>query len=216
MNEMFTKIREPERDFFIPWEHIGFSLDAVRSQAEMDSVYHLTYECYLREGYCSKSETKRLIHYPHLDELDETTVLVVKDPLGKVVGTCSTTVDNPAGLHVDDDFHQQVDVIRKENCALASSWRIAVDRKSRAGAVVVKLLIEGSIAYWHTRSIDTCLMTFNPCHERFYARYMNCKTIARSGDIHGLSNAPAVLMRWDAMRCPFKNRLSTLDIQTVH
>jgi len=194
----------------------GFSLRTIRSEQELETVYRLTYQCYLNEGYCSKSEAGKLIHYPYLDALPETTIFIVEDPDGVVVGTCSTTLDNRHGLHVDEDFKSEADIVRKEQSILASSWRIAVDSRYRTGALVAKLLVEGSIAFWHASSIEVCLMTFNPCHERFYARFMNCLTLARKDDIHGLSNAPAVLMRWDAGRCPFRARFASSNIHTIH
>ena len=194
----------------------GFFLHGVRDSNELEQVYRLTYECYVREGYCRKNEAGRLVHYPHLDQSPETTVFVVDDADGRMIGTCSTTIDNPYGLHVDEDFREQANLVRQEGRRLASSWRIAVDKQHRSGARVARLLIEGSIAYWHAASIQTCLMTFNPCHERFYASYMNCITLDRKDGLHDLSNAPAVLMRWDAERCPFRAAFTSVESQVRH
>lgn len=181
----------------------GIRLRVVESEYEMDDVYRLTYDCYVAQGYCPPNGSGRLIHYPHLDALEETAVLVVEADDGKIVGTCSTTTDNPHGLHVDEDFLQEANQVRKEGGMLASSWRIAVDPKHRAGSRVACMLIKGVIELWHWSGIDTALMTFNPCHEVFYRRYANCLTVARKEGLKDLQNAAAVLMRWDRYRCPF-------------
>lgn len=189
--------------------HKSFSFRSIRNRDELMEVYRLTYKCYLQKGYCSENESKTLIHYPQFDELEETSIFVVQNENNQLVGTISTTRDNPHGLHVDVDFHEETDLIRRERTSMASSWRIAVDEEYRHQAQVAKLLIDGSVAYWHTQQIETCLMSFHPRHERFYERYANCKLIGKSEwlkDIH----SSAILMRWDANRCPLKKRLEEI------
>lgn len=210
---------EQSRSGFIPHFEMrrrDFFLRNIQSSEDLEQVYRLTYECYLQQGYCSRNKSGKLIHYPHLDHLAETSIFVAEDANGDVIGTCSTTLDNPHGLHVDEDFHKEADLVRQEGHTLASSWRIAVDTRYRAGTAVARLLVEGAVAFWHAASIETCLMTFNPCHERFYARYLGCQTIARRNELHDLSNAPAILMRWDADRCPLKARLAPTANTTTH
>lgn len=183
-------------------------LRMVEREREMDDVYRLTYQCYVAQGYCPPNSSGMLIHYPYLDGLEETTILVVETDEGRIVGTCSTTIDNPYGLHVDEDFPSETNRVRKEEGVLASSWRIAVDPKHRSGSRVARMLINGSIEFWHLSGIDICMMTFNPCHEAFYKRYMNCDTVAKKECLKDLQNAAAVLMRWDRYRCPFAAQYS--------
>jgi hypothetical protein len=178
-------------------------LRITESGHDMDAVYRLTYDCYVAKGYCLPNSSGRLIHYPHLDGLEETTVLVIETGGGEIVGTCSTTTDNPHGLHVDEDFLSEANQVREEGGVLASSWRIAVDPKYRSGSRVACMLIKGVIEIWHMSGVDTALMTFGPCHEAFYRRYANCMTIARSEGLKDIQNTAAVLMRWDRYRCPF-------------
>ncbi len=188
----------------------NFLLRPIKNQRELEQVYRLTYECYLQQGYCSKSDTNMLVHYPQLDTIPSTNIFVVEDNQGNLIGTISTTLDNQLGLHVDIDFHSETELVRHEGKALASSWRIAIDQSYRSQSQVARLLIDGTVAYWHFANIQTCLMTFNPCHERFYERYINCKILGRNEELNDLENAPAVLMRWDASRCPLKSRLNSI------
>ena len=194
----------------------GFLLRKIRNHDELEDVYRLTYKCYLQKGYCEKNESNMLVHYPQFDELEETTVFVVEDDGGHLVGTVSTTKDNQYGLHVDVDFHSESDFVRNENTVLASSWRIAVDQDFRAQPQVARLLVDGSVAYWHVSNIQTCLMTLHPDHERFYERYLNCKTLSRTDALKDIYSV-AVLMRWDASRCPLKSRLiDIIESNTTH
>jgi hypothetical protein len=63
-------------------------------------------------------------------------------------------------------------------------------------------LIKATVQFWIRAGIETCVFTFNPRHERIYRRLLNLKTLARSESTGGLSNAPAVFMRWDVEHCP--------------
>lgn len=191
----------------------GYLLRGIRNRDELEDVYRLTYKCYVQKGYCKRNDSRMLIHYPHLDELSETAIFVVENEEGNLIGTVSTTRDNRYGLHVDEDFLQESDEVRKEGRSLASSWRIAVDQEYRSQSRVARLLVDGSVAYWHASNIETCLMTFNPAHEQFYARYLNCQTLSRKEGLHDLSNAPAVLMRWDASACPLKERFTQPNVR---
>ncbi len=173
----------------------------ILGEHELDRVYQLTYDAYVERGYCEEHPSRRLIHYPHLDRIPETTVLVaVVD--GKIVGTNSWTLDGPNGLHVDKDFHAETRVVRSEGRRLAASWRIATSSCFRAERKVVMALIQQTCQGIVAANVDTSIFTFNPRHERIYQRLLNMKTIATSAGTNGLRNAPAVLMRLDLKDLP--------------
>ena len=174
--------------------------------AEMDEVYRLTHDTFLEQGYCEPQPDGRLIHYPHLEGLPETTTLIAEEH-GEIVGTNSMTLDNPVGLHVDVDFKAECDRIRAECRALGrslgASWRIATKGSCRNTTAVIKGLIRETVRRFIVGGVETVVFTFNPRHERIYRRLLNMKTIARyDGTVRGLNNAPAVFMRWDLETCP--------------
>lgn len=167
----------------------------LRHTWDLEEVYRITHDAYVERGYCASRPDGRLVHYPHLDGIPETTVLVaVLD--GAVVGTNSLTLDGPRGLHVDEDFKAECDAIRAEGRRVAGSWRIATRAALRSETRVVMALIQATVDLLRDKGVETGVFTFNPRHERFYQRLLNMQTVARhEGSVHGLQNAPAVFMR---------------------
>ena len=108
----------------------------VSTAEEMDEVYKLTHDQYVKEGYIAPQPDGRLRHYPHLDGIPETTVLIAVDE-GRVVGTNTLTLDGPAGLHVESDsaFKTIASFYRIAAAAsgtkLACSWRIVTHPEAR-------------------------------------------------------------------------------------
>ncbi len=176
---------------------------AIRGTGELDLVYRLTHDSYVERGYVKPLCDGRLVHYPHLDRIPETTILVA-EVNEAIVGTVSLTLDSDAGLHVDDDFKAECDRIRGEGRRLAASWRIATRKECRNQLKVVMELIRQIVHEFVIQEIETCVFTFNPRHERIYKRLLNMETVAVRESTKGLENAPAVFMRFDMARCPEK------------
>jgi hypothetical protein len=168
---------------------------------ELNEVYRLTHDAYVERGYCSPQPDGRLIHYPHLDRIPQTTVAVALQG-GRIVGTVSWTLDGPAGLHVDHDFKAECDAIRRSGARIVAGWRIATRSDCRSERAVVMALIRESVRGHADLGATVSLFTFNPRHERIYQRILNMKTIGRSDSAQGLKNAPAVLMRLDRESIP--------------
>ncbi|MFH1022789.1 MAG: nucleotide disphospho-sugar-binding domain-containing protein, partial [Planctomycetota bacterium] len=173
----------------------------IKNKNELDEVYRITHDAFLERGYCRPQADGRLVHYPRLDQIKETTVFVAVSD-GGIVGTISLTLDGPAGLHVDEDFKEACDDIRNEGRKLAAGWRIA----TRSGYRDERGIVMGLIREVVTRAVDagvrTGVFTFNPRHESIYQRLLNMKTVARNGETSGLQDAPAVFMRCDAEALP--------------
>jgi hypothetical protein len=171
----------------------------IRNKQELDEVHRITHDTFVDEGYVTPRPDGRLRHYPHLDDAQETTVFVAV-VRGAIAGTISYTLDGPAGLHVDGDFPEEVRRVRAEGRRLAASWRIAVRRDVRRDRRVVLGLIEQALESAVRVGVETVLCTFNPRHERTYARLLRFERVALSAETRGLANAPAVLMRLELGR----------------
>jgi len=173
----------------------------IADDAELDAVYRMTHDAYLDQGYCEQQQDGRLIHYPHLDRIPETTILVALLD-GEIVGTISWTLDGPTGLHVDTDFRAECDRIRSEGVKLAASWRIATRRDYRSKRAVVMALIKSLMHGFASAGVTTSVFTFHPRHERVYQRLLNMTTVAYGSKTDGLDNAPSVFMRMEMATIP--------------
>jgi hypothetical protein len=167
---------------------------------DMEQVYRLTHDMYVEAGYCKPQPNGLLRHYPHLDDIPQTIVFVAEQD-GKIVGTNSLTFDGPAKLHVDEDFPEEVEKIRRicnmTGRKLAASWRLATHPKARNSLRVVLELINATMTEGSNRHMNLLLFTFNPKHEGFYEKLLGLKTIATSERCEAVS-APGVLMKGDA------------------
>ena len=167
---------------------------------DLEAVWGLTHDMFVGEGYAEARPDGLLRHYPHLDIIPETTVLMAEDEDGTLLGSNSYTVDGPAGLHVDDDFKDVVDRLRQECRAaglrLGASWRIVTRPGCREHLQVVLQLISATLEGGRELA-DVVLFTFNPKHESFYGRMLGLQTVSEPRAGNAVRNAPAVLMRGD-------------------
>lgn len=169
------------------------------SEADIRAVWRLTHDAYVASHYADPQPGGMLQHYPHLDQIPETSVFIVEDAFGRVLGSNSLTLDGPAGLHVDDDFKETVDDVRREcrrkGWNLGASWRIATHPECRNHLDVILPLIQATVEEGKRYPLDVTLYTFNPKHERFYRRMLGLETIAGPLAGHSVKGAPAILMR---------------------
>ena len=167
---------------------------------DLEDVWRLTHDVYVSEGYAAPQPDGMLRHYPHLDLVPETTVLLAEDEDGRLLGSNSYTVDGPAGLQPDDDFKDVIDVLREDCRArglrLGCSWRIVTQPDCRDGLAVVMKLISATLDAGK-QVADVVLYTFNPRHVGFYGRMLGLQAIAGPRDGHSVKSAPAILMRGD-------------------
>lgn len=183
----------------LPKEQSGPSSLHVRPIAnaeELDQVYRMTHDAYVEMGFIDPRPDGRLVHYPHLDALLETIVLVATEG-GRIVGTNSLTFDGPAGLHVDEDFKAEADLVRATGRKLASSYRINTLLECRQRSDIVKALIRETVRVALANGIETCLFIFHKRHERIYRKLLNMTTAAERPEIACVRNFPAVFMRCD-------------------
>ncbi len=171
------------------------------SKEDFESVWRLTHDAYVKQGYCSPQPEGLLKHYLHLDTIPETSVFMAFDENDRLVGTNSLTLDNPAGLHVDDDFKDRADQVRVEclrtRKKMGASWRIATDETVHNQISIMLGLISATIDQGMRQCLDVLLFTFNPKHVCFYERMLGLKVIAEPRFGKAVKSAPAVLMRGD-------------------
>jgi len=174
----------------------SFIIRPLCSEEDYQKVGELTYEAYLEQGYCRPHKSRRLIHYPHLEKITETTILgAFKGDL--LVGSISLTLDGPLGIHADTDFKEECDQIRQEGKNMASCWRVVTRKFFRHETILLLKMFQEVVRLGNQNEVQTGLFTLNPRHEKCYQKIFDMKTVARKQNTRGLKNAPALLMRWD-------------------
>jgi hypothetical protein len=147
-----------------------FELRPIRGAEELDAVYRLIHDGHVERGQCEPQPDGRLIHYPRLDNIPETTVIVAL-VRGRIVGTSSVTLDGERGLHTDEDFKAECDAIRLERRPLCASWRIATLREFRGSRSLVLALIGETVRVMIASGSLTAIFIFNQRHERIYENW---------------------------------------------
>lgn len=180
-----------------------YKIRIATTKQEMEKVYRLTHDAYVDMNYAKPQPDGKLVHYPELENIPETTVMIA-DSGSRLLGTLSITLDGPMGLNTDRDFPQLTRQIRSQTDKLASCWRMATSKECRSKKSIVKDLLKVSVCYiFRQLEIETLLCTVNPCHERIYQLLFGFETIAKQdSSLQGLENAPAVLMRLEHKNVP--------------
>ena len=192
----------------------------VRDRRELDHVRRLVHDVYLDAGYIAAQPGGRLVYCPHLDVASETTAFIAEAG-GEIVGTCSLTLDGPAGFHLDDEYPDALRAIRREVPRLASSWRWASKAPATERIGVYLGLLRAIQAVLHANAVETCLFTLVPHFAQVYRNLLNARLVASTPPLHGCASKKlsmfrcgTVLMRWDVERCPprwFSRLAGSLD-----
>ena len=167
----------------------------------MENVYRLAHDAYTEKGYKDSQDGGQLLYNAEMDQSDSTTVLIVEGA-EVIIGSVSITLDGPDGLPVDKDFKATCDIIRGENRALASVWRLITRHGYADERRLVMALIGEIVQIGLNEKIQTVICALNPKHEHFYRRLLNMKRVAYARAMKGLKNAPGVCMRCDMEDVP--------------
>lgn len=176
---------------------IPITITTADTPEQLSDVRRLTYAAYLAVGLCEINPYKRLEHYPHLDNIAETTVVtaMVDD---KLVGSITITVDGPAGLNVDEDFPDVMRRLREPGRRMAAAWRIVTDPSYRGDRRLVMLLMRAGFEEAIARKADWLVCSVHPRRQKVHQR-LGFFTVAL-GNCRALNGAAAVLMMYDVGR----------------
>jgi len=161
----------------------------VATKADMPAVWALTYKAFRIRGFCGPNDLDQLQHYPHLDGISETTVLLAEDEDG-LAGTISVTEDGLYGLHVDVAFLGVVrDAAEVGGKRVGAVWRLAMRVEQ-----VLPRLIDAALGELARRQIEPAFIAVHPSDAGFYERRLGFEEVDRVDHDPTVNNAPAVLM----------------------
>lgn len=174
---------------------MGHEIRIATTIDELSEVYRLTHRVYTHEGYCEHLAAGQLRHYAYLDAIQETTVFIATER-SLVVGSHSTTVDGPLGLHADHDFPEEMTRLRATGKRLAAAWRLVTDPLHRGQRTLILDLLGATIRNAFAMGVEYMVTDVHPKHERFYSRFVGMETLA-FGNCEAIGGMPSVLMGYD-------------------
>ncbi|MEL6589306.1 MAG: hypothetical protein AAFP02_16815 [Bacteroidota bacterium] len=139
---------------------------------DLQSVYRLTYDTYLRRGICKPNPQKTLIHNPQLDQSPDTTILVARQK-GEVVGTISLTKGyQKEDIYNYQSFASQLSLEPTEGGPFFSGWRLAIKGDGPSSRYLALQLILKGIQHLLQQDLTYGYMCFREEHLRFYKRIL--------------------------------------------
>jgi len=180
---------QPEPDPPAAEEQVGrmVKIRSADSSGRRGSASVLINRMYATRGYRSS---------PLPAERDPTRITLVASEQDEVIGTITIGFDSASGLHIDDLFASEVDMLRHAGRRVCEFTKLAMDSVVRSKRVLAALF-HVSYIYGHLlMRYDNLLIEVNPRHVRYYQRMLGFRAIG-TPRLNLRVNAPAVLMSLD-------------------
>lgn len=144
----------------------------IQDSSDLEAVYRLTYETYLRRGICLPNKEKVLIHNRSLDEVENTCILIAKQN-GQIEASLSLTIgQTQEEIYNFDVFKEDLQSEPLENALFFSGWRLAVRKEGPHSRFVVLQLILKGMQYLLQKGVTFGYMSFREEHLQFYRRIL--------------------------------------------
>jgi hypothetical protein len=124
---------------------------------------------------------------------DPNKLILMADTGGKIVGTMTLCFDSQAGLPANDNFREELDMLRSQNRRLCEPSRLAID-KDTPKRVFAALMHISYIQSHNILGYTDYVIEVNPRHAEFYKRMLGFRELAGERMCKRV-NAPAVLLR---------------------
>ncbi len=176
----------------------NYSINELIDYNRLSEISSMVHETLVESRHIIKGSTDKINLYPHLNNINQTTVLIA-ELNNNIIGTNSMTIDSEHGLHTDLFFKQETDYIRKSSeKKLGSSWRIATNKEYRGNIRLFLDIIQNSFFLAKKKGIETCLFVFDKKHEKLYKKLLDAETISEKVcNIEAEIDINMVLMKTD-------------------
>lgn len=112
---------------------------------------------------------------------------------GQLVGTVSIRLDSERGLSADTLYREELDELRRNDCAVCEFTRLAVDVKTASKPVLAGLFHTAYLYASAIRGYSYAVIEVNPRHVAFYRRALGFEPIGPER-LNQRVNAPAILL----------------------
>ncbi len=177
---------------------VDYIINRLTDISRMDEVYRLTHDSLVAVGDILPRADGKIISYPHLDTIPQTTIIIAEKNQ-HIVGTVSLTLDGSQGLYTDVYFKAETDHVRAHfNGNLCATWRIATTQEYRYNRRLVLELIKETFRTAQEKGYDLCLFVFNQKHVKVYQRIIGATVLAsKTASVDNNVKLPLVLMQME-------------------
>jgi len=174
----------------------AYELRPAASREELEGAYRLVYRSYLRRAYIE----------PHPGGVRLTLFNAAPDAVtfigalrGAIIATVSLLPDTPAGLPMDEVYHDELEDLRKAGRKLTEVTMLADRRLDMRRTLpmllqLMKLVFDYATQVLHAN--DLCI-SINPRHDAFYKRYLLFTELGGLRMYPSVRNNPALARRLD-------------------
>lgn len=139
---------------------------------DLDAVYQLTYDTYLKRGICFPNRDKKLVHNPDFDVSPNTHVLVAKQK-GRIEASLSITFGyQREEVYNYEVFKEDLAAESFDEVPFFSAWRLAVKNDGPSSRCLVLQLILKAIQLILQNGATFGYMSFREEHLQFYKRIL--------------------------------------------
>jgi len=181
---------------FITDSNAAVEVRPAADRKELENAYRLVYQSYLHRGYIEPNPHQlRMTLFNAIPE----TVTFVSLHQKETIATVSLVPDSPAGLPMDEIYHDEVESLRRKGHRLAEVTMLA-DRRLEIRRTLPVLLSLMKLVFDYARYVlklnDLCI-TINPRHDEFYKRYLLFDDLGELRTYPSVRGNPAVARRLD-------------------
>ena len=177
--------------------HLGeVRISPARSRDHLEEAYKLVYLNYVRRGYIPENPSE--MRFTIFNAFPNT-VTFVADLHEKLVATVTLVDDTPAGLPMDEIYHEELQTLRDQGrhvteVTMLADRRLSVSRSFFMLIRLMKLVFDYATLYLNAS--DLCI-TVNPHHDRFYQDYLLFTPMGGLRAYPSVANNPALARRLD-------------------
>lgn len=180
--------------------HMGdVEIGPAATRAELESSYALVYDNYLRRGYIPKNDSEMRLTVFNAFPNTVTFVAMLHE---RLVATVTLVDDTPAGLPMDEIYHDELQVLRDQGRHPTEVTMLADRRLStnRSFFMLIRLMKQVfDFATLYLGADDLCI-TVNPHHDKFYQEYLLFTPMGGLRAYPSVANNPALARRLDLGR----------------
>ena len=167
-----------------------FRVCVARDVTQYEDAFHLLHIAFAYQGIENVRSNKMRITPQHV--LPEATVLVAYEK-DQCVGTMTVTLDSPAGLPLEHDYAEPIEMLREQEAGIVEYGSLAVVRRCWSAGVTVLLNIAAT--YWSVNMLQATdiVMGVNPKAAPVYRAMYAFRPLGGSKD-HASLVAPVIGM----------------------